>query len=196
MKLLSLNRASAQTLITRQGAVHSAIRKRPVDGALAVGEMGLDGDEQADLSVHGGVSRALYAYPSEHYPFWQTVRAQAKAADWGAALPWGSMGENLSLQGVLEGELWQGDRLVFADCELLVTEPRQPCFKFAAVMGFPQAVKLMAQSGYCGTYLAVKRAGTLRAGESFAVEPGPRLVSVPQLFRLAMQGKRAGDLDA
>lgn len=196
MKLLSLNRASAQTLITGQGAVRSAIRKRPVDGALAVGEMGLEGDEQADLSVHGGATKAVYAYPSEHYPFWQTVRAQAKAADWGAALPWGSMGENLSLQGLLEHQLWQGDRLVFADCELLVTEPRQPCFKFAAVMGFPQAVKLMAQSGYCGTYLAVQRAGMLRAGEPFTVEPGPRLVSVPQLFRLAMQGRQAGGLEA
>lgn len=196
MKLLSLNRASAQTLITRQGAVRSAIRKQAAGGPLSVHELGLEGDEQADSSVHGGVTKAIYAYPSEHYPFWQTVRAQAQVADWGAALPWGHVGENLSLQGLLETQVWQGDRLVFADCELIVTEPRQPCFKFAAVMGFPQAVKLMAQSGYCGFYLAVRRAGTLRAGEAFTLEPGPRLVSVPQLFKLAMQGHQVGGPEA
>ena len=188
MQLLSVNRASAQTLITPQGAVQSAIRKRPADDPVAVKPLGLDGDEQADLSVHGGLSKALYAYPSEHYPFWQTVRAQAKAADWGAAMPFGSMGENLTLQGLLETGVWIGDALSFeGGVELLVSEPRQPCFKFNAVMGFPQAAKLMAQSGYCGFYLAVRREGVLSAGESFRVEPGPRNVSIPELFRVTMR---------
>ena len=124
MKLLSLNRAACAPLQTLDGEwVQSAIRKRPIEGAVAVGLTGLDGDEQADLTVHGGLSKAVYAYPSEHYAFWQTVRAQAGVADWQAALPWGAMGENLSLSGLLEGQVWLGDRLCFADCELVVSEP-------------------------------------------------------------------------
>jgi MOSC domain-containing protein YiiM len=190
MKLLSVNRAASAPLQTLDGEwVHSAIRKRPVDGPVAVGLTGLASDEQADLTVHGGLSKAVYAYPSEHYPFWQTVRAQAGVADWQAPLPWGAMGENLSLSGLLEGQVWLGDRLCFADCELVVSEPRQPCFKFNAALGFKHAVKLMAQSGYCGFYLAVHRPGTLTAGETFRIEPGPREVSIPELFRLAMRGR-------
>jgi MOSC domain-containing protein YiiM len=114
---------------------------------------------------------------------WQTLRAQAKVADWGAPLAPGAMGENLSLRGVLEAEVFIGDVLRFADCELVVSEPRFPCFKFNAVMGFNHAVKLMAQSGYCGFYLAVKRPGTLRAGEAFELVPGPREVGIAELFR-------------
>jgi len=190
MKLLSVNQAAAALLPTLDGQhVLSGIRKRAVDGPVTVGSTGLAGDEQADLSVHGGLSKAVYAYPSEHYAFWQTVRAQAGVAAWQAPLPWGAMGENLSLSGLLEAQVWLGDRLCFADCELIVSEPRQPCFKFNAAMGFPHAVKLMAQSGYCGFYLAVHRPGTLRAGEAFEVQPGPREVSIPELFRLAMRGR-------
>lgn len=190
MKILSVNRAVGAPLQTLEGEwVRSGIRKRPIEGAVAVGLTGLAGDEQSDLTVHGGLSKAVYAYPSEHYPFWQTVRAQAGLTDWQAALPWGAMGENLSLSGLLEGQVWLGDRLCFADCELVVSEPRQPCFKFNAALGFKHAVKLMAQSGYCGFYLAVRRPGTVQAGEGFRVEPGPREVSIPELFRLAMRGR-------
>ena len=189
MQLLSLNRSVVATLITAQGAVPSAIAKRAVDGDCEVHELGLDGDEQADRRVHGGPAKAVYAYPSEHYPFWQTVRAQAGRAGWGDAMPWGMLGENLSLQGLLETQVWAGDRLVFDEggVVLQVSEPRQPCFKFNAVMGFAQAAKLMAQSGYCGFYLAVIRPGRLRAGMGFRLEPGPRELSIPELFRAAMR---------
>ena len=189
MQLLSLNRSTVQTLLTPGGKVQSAIRKRPVEGPVAVHVLGLEGDEQADLTVHGGLSKAVYAYPTEHYPFWQTVRAQAGLSGWDDTLPFGAMGENLSLRGLLEKQVWLGDRLRFADCELVVTEPRQPCFKFNATMGFNQATKLMAQSGYCGFYLAVHQTGTLTAGEAFELLPGPREVSIPELFRLAMRGR-------
>jgi MOSC domain-containing protein YiiM len=130
--------------------------------------------------VHGGLAKAVYAYPEEHYAFWTTVRGQAKVE---GPLAAGAMGENLTLRGVLEKQLWLGDVLRFPDCELVVSEPRLPCFKFAAVMGFPQAVKLMAQSGYCGAYLAVKREGSLEAGEPFELVAGPREVSLVELFR-------------
>ncbi|MFY7864115.1 MOSC domain-containing protein [Roseateles sp.] len=184
MKLISINIAKAQDLQTLDGqTVASGIRKQAVSGTQEVGPMGLIGDEQADLSVHGGLSKALYAYPQEHYAFWQTVRGQAKAAGWEQPLRQGAMGENLTITGLLEKDVWIGDLLRFPDCELLVSEPRFPCFKFNAVMGFNKAVKLMSESAWCGFYLAVKKPGSITAGEHFELHPGPREVSITELFR-------------
>ncbi len=181
--LTRLNVSLAKPLLIDGREVMTGIVKRPVDGPVTVGPLGLAGDEQADLSVHGGPGKAIYAYPSEHYPFWQTVRAQAKVAEWGAALPPGSLGENLTLTGLLEAQVCIGDVLRFADCELAVSEPRFPCFKFNAVTGFNQASKLMVANGWCGFYLAVRRPGSLRAGERFELVHGPREVGIAELFR-------------
>ncbi len=185
MRILSVNIARAQPLQIGPRRVMSAIGKRPVapDSTVAANPLGLAGDEQADLSVHGGLSKAVYAYPSEHYPLWQTFRAQARVSLWDEALAPGAFGENLTLEGVLESQVWVGDRLRFANAELAVSEPRLPCFKFNAAMGFSQAVKMMVQSGQCGFYLAVLRPGTLRVGEAFELMAGPREVSIPELFR-------------
>jgi len=98
------------------------------------------------------------------------------------ALPHGSMGENLTLNGLLEADVWVGDVLRFPNCALRVTDPREPCFKFNAAMGFNTAVKAMAQSGFCGFYLAVDEPGTLAAGDAFALVPGPRGVGIPERF--------------
>jgi MOSC domain-containing protein YiiM len=138
---------------------------------------------QARLGLLGGVSKAVYAYPATHYPFWQTVRAQARAALWDDPLPPGAMGENLTVTGLDESMLWIGDRLVLPGCVLAVSEPRMPCFKFGAAMGFAQAVKLMAQSGYCGAYLAVIEEGEVAAGDAVTLQPGPREVNLRELFR-------------
>ena len=188
--LVSLNIAAARPLVIDGREVMSGIVKRSIIGPVEVRAMGLAGDEQADLSVHGGLSKAVYAYPSEHYGFWQTVRAQAKVAAWDDVLPPGSLGENLTLQGLLETEVWIGDVLRFSDCELAVSEPRFPCFKFNAVMGFNQASKLMVANAWCGYYLAVRVPGTLRAGESFELVPGPREVGITELFRSRVAGGR------
>lgn len=185
MQLLSVNTARAEHFVAASGqALDSAIRKRARSGPVAVGPLGLDGDEQADLSVHGGLTKAVYAYAQEHYAFWTTVRGQAQVA--GTLQP-GDMGENLTLAGLLESKVWLGDVLRFADCELVVSEPRYPCFKFNGHMGFNQAAKLMTQSGYCGFYLAVKREGTITAGEGFELLPGPREVGVVELFKARMK---------
>lgn len=183
LQLLSVNRATAKKVRINGRDVLTAIYKQKFDGPVEVGPMGLQGDEQADLTVHGGLSKAVYAYPSEHYPFWQTVRAQAQAGLWDEALQPGAMGENLTLSGLLENQVWIGDLLRFKHCELAVSEPRQPCFKFNAAMGFNQAAKLMTQSGWCGFYLAVRVPGRIQAGESFELIPGPREVGIPELFR-------------
>lgn len=185
MKVASVNTARVEHFVATNGqALDSGIRKRVRTGAVAVGPLGLDGDEQADLSVHGGLAKAVYAYPQEHYAFWTTVRGQAQVA--GALQP-GDCGENLTLAGLLETKVWIGDVLRFPDCELVVSEPRYPCFKFSAHMGFGQAAKLMAQSGYCGFYLAVKREGTIAAGEAFELLPGPREVGIVELFKAKMK---------
>ncbi len=183
MRIASLNIGAARALEIDGRSVASGIVKRAVDGDVAVKPLGLAGDEQADLSVHGGLAKAVYAYPAEHYPFWQTVRAQARAAGWGEPLPAGAMGENLTLEGLLEKDVCVGDVLRFPGCELAVSEPRFPCFKFNAVMGFAQASKLMFANGWCGFYLSVKTPGTLRAGELFEVIHGPREVGIVELFR-------------
>lgn len=189
MQLISLNTARAEPLLIDGRPVMTGIRKRPVADVCEVHPLGLDGDEQADPSVHGGLSKAVYAYPTEHYDFWRTVRAQAQVAGWEAQLPWGAVGENLSIAGLLEGDAWIGDVLVFPDCELAISEPRYPCFKFNAVMGFNKAAKMMTQSGWCGFYLAVRQAGTIAAGQAFTVRPGPREVSIAELFRSKAKGK-------
>ena len=185
-QLLSLQTASARRVQINGRSILTAIHKLPVAGDVPVLRLGLAGDEQADLSVHGGLDKAVYAYPSAHYPFWHAARTQADLTCIDDALPFGSMGENLTLQGVLETDVWVGDVLQFARCALRVTQPREPCYKFNAAMGFNTAAKLMAQHGCCGFYLAVDEPGVVGAGESFELVPGPRRLSVPESFNAKM----------
>jgi MOSC domain-containing protein YiiM len=183
MRVLSVNLGRARPLSVAGRTVPSAIGKQPVAGPVAVHALGLDGDEQADPTVHGGLAKAVYAYPSAHFGFWQTVRAQARVAAWDAPVPPGLLGENLTVEGLTEDRLWVGDRLVLPGCVLAVSEPRFPCAKFGAAMGFVQAVKLMSQSGFCGAYLGVIEPGRVQAGDPIRLEPGPREVNLRELFR-------------
>lgn len=186
MQLHSLNIGSARPLQTGGRKILSAIGKQPVSGPVLVGRMGVAGDEQADLSVHGGLDKAVYAYPAEHRAFWQAQRRLHGVSLFDEELPRGFWGENLSISGLLEPEVFVGDELHFAHCVLRVTAPREPCFKFNAVMGFNQAAKAMAQSGHCGFYLAVDAPGTLQAGEAFTLVPGSRSLSIQQAFAARM----------
>ena len=188
-RVLSVNRGESRPLVVGGRTVPSAIVKRPVEGPVAVGMLGLEGDEQADPAVHGGVSKAVYAYPQQHYAFWQTVRAQARAAEFGAVLPFGALGENLTIAGLAEADLWIGDRLRLPGCVLAVSEPRRPCDKLNAAMGFAQAGQLMAKSGFCGTYLAVIEPGRVQAGDAIELLSGPREVNLRELF-FARVGRR------
>jgi MOSC domain-containing protein YiiM len=190
--LQSINVSRAREIVVDGQPVLTGIFKQPVEGPVAVRPLGLEGDEQADLSVHGGLTKAVYAYPVEHFPFWQTVRAQAQVADWEAPLPPGALGENLTLSGLLESNAYIGDVLRFADCELAISEPRFPCFKFNAAMGFKHAAKLMGQNAWCGFYLAVRHPGSLRPGESFELVEGPREVGIQELFRSRMSRAKRG----
>jgi MOSC domain-containing protein YiiM len=186
MRCVGVQVAQASKVLISGRAILTAIHKTAVDGPVAVGVLGLAGDEQADLSVHGGLEKAVYAYPLEHYDFWRTQREQAGVAGIDSRLEPGAMGENLTLQGLLETDLWVGDVLRFAQCSLRVQQPREPCYKFNAAMGFSTAVRAMAQSGFCGVYLSVDTPGTIEAGEAFELEPGPRHIGIPERFNSRM----------
>ena len=186
LTLLSVQTGFARRVRIGERTVLTAIHKQPVSGDVPVMPLGLMGDEQADLSIHGGLEKAIYAYPSEHYPFWRDARLSAGVSLLDESLPPGLLGENLTLAGLLETEVWAGDVLQFANCALAVTVPREPCHKFNAAMGFAQATKLMATHGFCGFYLSVREAGVISAGEYFELIPGRRNVSIVQLFNAKM----------
>lgn len=180
-RLLGVQVARAQPLqVGPFRTVLSGIGKRPVEGVVAVGKLGLEGDEQADLSVHGGLAKAVYAYPVEHYDYWrEQQRSIGRAPE---ALHYGGLGENLTIAGLLEEDTFVGDVLLFPDCRLRVTEPRKPCFKFVAAMSDRQAARKMIETRYCGMYLAVDEPGTIEAGQAFDVIPGRRETPLLALF--------------
>jgi MOSC domain-containing protein YiiM len=186
-QLGSVNLGHAQPLLAGGRKVLSGIGKRAVAGTVQVTRMGLAGDEVADLSVHGGLDKAVYAYPAEHTAFWQAARREHGVSLFDEVLPAGFMGENLTITGLLEHDVYVGDQLQFAHCVLRVAAPREPCFKFNAVMGFANAAKLMVQTQRCGFYLSVDQPGLLTAGDTFKVVPGRRALSIAQ----AIDGKRA-----
>lgn len=182
--LVVRERGVPETVVS--GIAKAALSTLASPVAVALGPLGVEGDEQADRTVHGGLDKAVYLYPHEHYAFWRTVRAQAGVD---AALAPGALGENLLLEGLLESEVWIGDHLHIGEVELRVESPRQPCYKFNARMGFAWASKMMVQSGYTGFYCAVVRPGRLAAGEAVTLRPGSRSVSLAEMHRL--KSKRA-----
>ena len=191
LTLLHVSRGICQPLRVGERSVLSAIAKAPVPGPVAVGRLGMEGDEQADPSVHGGLDKALYAYPVEHLAFWQAQRQQHGLAS--AALPPGFMGANLKVQGLLEHEVYVGDRLHFPECTLRVTAPREPCGKFVAVMGLKDGARTMVREARCGFYLAVDAPGTLQAGMSAQLQPArQRTYSIPDAIRAKWAKHRNG----
>ena len=139
--------------------VSTGIYKTPVTWPIRAAGVNLEGDDQADRRVHGGPSKAVYAFPSEHYESW---RGAYPSADFG----WGAFGENLTTQGILETDVYIGDRFRCGTAELIVTEPRMPCFKLAIRLGEKGAIKRMLETGNTGFYFSIAREGTLEAGDA------------------------------
>ena len=167
--------------------VMSAIRKQPVSTLerptpIFCGVLGLEGDEQVDLTGHGGQDKALYAYPQEHYDFWRRSLETSEPLISRFSQP-GALGENLATSGLTEKDVYLGDLWEIGEVTLQVTQPREPCFKFNAVSGDRHASKKMADSGFSGWYLAVITPGVLKAGDSVHVEPGSRQQTVEQAFK-------------
>ncbi len=143
----------------RGRGVRTSIFKTPVSRRIRVARDNLEGDRQSDLSVHGGPEKAVYAYPSEHYGFWRRELPDME-------LDWGAFGENFTTEGLLEEEVWIGDRYRVGTAELVVTQPRMPCYKLAIRFGRIDMVKRFLQSGRSGFYLAVAREGEVGAGDA------------------------------
>lgn len=184
MKILSINVATVGNLfVTEEGEaprrVPTAYDKKPVASSVRVTRLGLRGDEQADLIANGGVDKAVYAYPFEHYSFWAAQRLAALKRD--VALSPGAMGENLTISCLLEDEVWVGDQLHIGDAIFQVTEPRVPCFKFNVRMGFSHASKAMLQSGATGFFLRVLKEGNISAGDAITLIAGPRKQTIRQM---------------
>jgi MOSC domain-containing protein YiiM len=156
--LISLQVGLPRIVPSHGQPVATGIFKSPVPGRVLMRTLNLDGDRQADLTVHGGQDKAVYAYPSEHYPFWKTQLP-------GVELPWGSFGENLTTSGLDEQAVYIGDRFAIGGAEVVVTQPRLPCFKLNLKFGRDDMVKRFLASHFTGFYFRVLREGEVGAGD-------------------------------
>lgn len=178
MKVLSVSVGLPRIVEYRGEPVSTGIYKEPVAGRVAVNEFNLAGDAQADLRVHGGYSKAVYAYPSEHYEFWRDELPEME-------LPFGVFGENLTTLGLTETEARAGDRYRIGTAEFIVTEPRQPCFKLGIRFNRTDIIKRFAKSGRSGFYLAIEKTGDLGAGDE--IEVLSREANQPSIFEITSE---------
>jgi MOSC domain-containing protein YiiM len=201
MKLLSISSGKVMPLFGNHHpdykSVPSGIRKTSISNLenatkIQIGNLGIQGDEQADLSVHGGIEKAVYVYPVEHYAFWNELLTRETKKP--TALQYGALGENFTIEGLLETEVFVGDKLEVGELQFAVTKLREPCFKFNAALGYKGAVKAMVQSGYSGWYLRVLKTGMVSAGERIQLIPGPRDTSIAQQNRNLLAKRNQKDL--
>ncbi len=184
MHVVSVNVGQPRRVRWKGRDVTTGIFKTPVDGHVALRRLNLDGDRQADLSVHGGAAKAVYAYPAEHYPFWQE--------QFGQELPFGAFGENLTVAGVpLEAEVAFGDRFRIGTAELVVTQPRVPCYKLGLRFGRDDMPERFLASGRYGYYLAVEVEGDVAAGDGVELRArdGAR-IPVSEVMRVYARDRR------
>ena len=188
MKLLSINVGKPRSVAHNGKRVRTGIFKSAVAGRVKVNELNLEGDRQADLRYHGGWSKAVYAYPHEHYDFW---RATLPALDY----PFGAFGENLSTTGILENEICIGDKLEIGSARFIVTEPRFPCYKLGIRFDLPEIVLSFYLSGRYGFYLAVEKQGEIEAGAPIEiVHRDENRVSIGDIIRLKNDLSKDKDL--
>jgi MOSC domain-containing protein YiiM len=168
--------------------VVTGIFKNPVDSPVMLRRMNLEGDRQADLSVHGGVAKAVYAYPEEHYGFW---RGELPGMD----LPPGMFGENFTTRGLSEETVHAGDRFRMGEAEVVVTQPRLPCFKLVVKFRRSDIIRRFLESGRTGFYMAVLRGGMVGAGDSVELlSADPQCVSIADLVRMHLPGEKDPDV--
>ena len=201
MKLISINAGKVAPLFTNQHPDHavvmSGIKKSSISNIdqanpVDINTLGVMGDEQADLSVHGGLEKAIYVYPHEHYPFWNALLSRELKTPFD--LQPGAMGENFTITGLLEADVFVGDRLQIGDLEFIVTKLREPCFKFNAKMRYKGAAKAMLQSGYCGWYMRIITPGKLMAGSAIHRLAGKQETAIADQVRAILKRDIQRDL--
>jgi MOSC domain-containing protein YiiM len=185
MKLVSVNTGLPREVTWRGMNVTTGIFKQPVEGRVALRKLNLDGDRQADLTVHGGEYKAVYCYPLAHYDYWKKELP-------GRELPMGSFGENFTIDGLLEDSVHLGDQFSVGSAKMIVTQPRLPCYKLGVRFQSDDMVKRFLASGRMGFYLAVTGEGEVGAGDEIRViARDPNAVPVTEITRLYI-AKRYG----
>jgi MOSC domain-containing protein YiiM len=159
MNLISVNVGHPRRVPWQGQTVATGIFKEPVEHAVRLRRLNLDGDQQADLKVHGGPDKAVYVYPSEHYEFWRRELP-------GTELPWGAFGENFTTEGLLEENTYIGDRFRVGSAAVAVTQPRMPCYKLGIRFGRNDIIKRFLASRRTGFYFSVVEEGAVRAGDA------------------------------
>ncbi len=188
MEVISVNVGEPRRIVWREMTVLTAIFKQPVDGLVAVARRNLAGDRQADLTVHGGVKKAVYGYPAEHYEYWRGELPDTN-------FTWGNFGENLTTSGLTEDELCIGDRLRVGSAVLMVTQPRMPCYKLAVRFDREDMVKRFWRSRRPGFYFSVAEEGELGPGSKIQfVSRDPLRVSLVDVFDLFVGQRRDPEL--
>jgi MOSC domain-containing protein YiiM len=188
MRILSVNVGRPRQVEWKGKTVSTGIFKAPVQGRVALRTLNLDGDRQADLRVHGGPHKAVYVYPSEHYEFWRRELP-------GMELPWGMFGENLTTEGLLEKDVHVGDLLLVGTTEVVVTQPRMPCYKLGVKFGDDEIIRMFHESRRSGFYLAVAKEGELSAGDSIEIlRRDARGVSIADFYRVFATHEANDDL--
>jgi MOSC domain-containing protein YiiM len=185
-RVVSVNVGLPREVVWKGRAVTTAIFKQPANGPIPLRRLNLDGDRQADLSVHGGPTKAVYAYSAEHYAAWRRELSDDDLPVALAGLPWGSFGENLTVEGLpLESGIAIGDRYRVGSAELVVTQPRLPCYKLGIRFGRDDMVKRFLGSGRTGWYFAVEAEGEVEAGAAVELlDRHPDAVPVSEITRL------------
>src|SRR5688572_26610046 len=187
-KLISVNVGLPRIVMQNGDPVSTGIFKEPVAGRVMLRTLNLDGDGQADLSVHGGPSKAVYVYPSEHYDYWKRELPDID-------LPWGMFGENFTTAGLFETELNIGDKFRVGSAVVAVTEPRMPCYKLAIRFRRPDIVKRFLASERTGFYFSVLREGDVAAGDPIQLmERSEYSLKVSDVTRLYTGEKHNTDL--
>lgn len=187
MKLASVNTGLPREVTWHGMSVTTGIFKEPVQGRVGLRKLNLDGDRQADLTVHGGAYKAVYCYPIAHYDYWKRVLA-------GRELPMGMFGENFTTDGLLEDSVHLGDQFSIGSAEVIVTQPRLPCYKLGIRFQADDMVKQFLASGRTGFYLAVSREGEVGAGDEIQViGRDPNGVRVSEITRLYITKRYAED---
>ena len=183
MKVVSLNVGLPRQVPWKGEVVTTGIFKEPVAGRVTMRTLNLDGDRQADLTVHGGVNKAVYLYPSEHYGFWRQELPEMELA-------WGVFGENITSEGLLEEEVYIGDRFRIGSAEMVVTQPRFPCYKLGLRFGDDDMLRRFLASRRSGIYFAVTREGEVGAGDRIElISRDPNRVSVTNMVDLYVQDR-------
>jgi MOSC domain-containing protein YiiM len=178
VRVVSVNVGLPRQVFWRGKRVTTGIYKEPVDRGIALRRLNLDGDRQADLRVHGGPEKAVYAYSSEFYELWSRERPEL-------AFGPGTFGENLTTEGLLDDDVSVGDRFRVGAAELVVTQPRLPCFKLGIRMRREEFVLEFLERGLLGFYLGVASPGRVAAGDSIVpLRRDPREFGVTEVARL------------